>query len=163
VRQLMLDLQKINADGRTAMYDAVVFGLLQFQEARGRRALVILSDGDDLDSKFGPAQAAEMARDAGTLIYVIGLGALDDQPRTYSKSDLRKVSEGTGGRLFFVDSFDQLDEAYEVINRELRSQYTLTFYTKDDLTDAQKRAIKVEVPGRKGVQVRAVLGAGSTL
>lgn len=160
LRQLLLDLGRLNADGRTAMYDAVVFALLQFEEQSGRRALVILTDGDDLDSRFGPADSAEMARDAGTLVYVIGLGAIDGLPRNFNKGDLRKVSEGTGGRLFLVESFEQLDLAYEIINRELRSQYTLSFYTDGDLTDAQKKAIKVEVKGRKDVQIRTVVGQG---
>lgn len=162
LRQLLLDLGRLNADGRTAMYDAVVFALLQYEDLPGRRALVIMTDGDDLDSRFGPAEAAKMARDAGTLVYVIGLGALDGIPRTFAKSDLRKVSEGTGGRLFLVDSFEQLDLAYEIINRELRSQYTLTFYTGGDLTDEQRRGIKVEVKGRKDLEVRTVIGRGRT-
>ena len=160
LHQLLLDLGRLNADGRTAMYDAIVFGLLQFEEQSGRRALVILTDGDDLDSRFGPGQSAEMARDAGTLVYIIGLGALDGLPRTFAKSDLKKVTEGTGGRLFLVDTFEQLDLAYEVINRELRSQYTLSFYTDGDLTDEQKKAVKVEVKGRKDLQVRTVIGRG---
>jgi len=160
VRQLLLDLGRINADGRTAMYDAIVFALLQYQELPGRRAVVILTDGDDLDSRFGPKESAEMARDAGALIYVIGLSALDGYPRTFNKSDLKKVTEGTGGRLFLVESFSQLDLAYEVINRELRSQYTLNFYTDGDLTDAQKKAVKVEVKGRKDLDVRVVIGHG---
>ncbi len=161
LRQLLLDLGRLNADGRTAMYDAVVFALLQYEDLPGRRALVILTDGDDLDSRFGPSQSAEMARDAGTLVYVIGLGALDGMPRTFAKGDLRKVTEGTGGRLFLVDSFEQLDLAYEVINYELRSQYTLTLYTHGDLSDEQKKSIKVEVKGRKDLQVRTVIGRGS--
>lgn len=162
LRQLLLDLGRLNADGRTAMYDAVVFALLQYEDLPGRRALVIMTDGDDLDSRFGPAEAAKMARDAGTLVYVIGLGALDGIPRAFAKGDLRKVSEGTGGRLFLVDSFEQLDLAYEIINRELRSQYTLTFYTGGDLTDEQRRGIKVEVKGRKDLEVRTVIGRGRT-
>lgn len=162
LRQLLLDLGRLNADGRTAMYDAVVFGLLQYEDLPGRRALVIMTDGDDLDSRFGPAESAKMARDAGTLVYVIGLGALDGIPRNFAKGDLRKVSEGTGGRLFLVDSFEQLDLAYQVINRELRSQYTLTFYTDGDLTEEQRRSIKIEVKGRKDLEVRTVIGRGRT-
>jgi Ca-activated chloride channel family protein len=162
LRQLLLDLGRLNADGRTAMYDAVVFALLQYEDLPGRRALVILTDGDDLDSRFSPNDSAKMARDAGTLVYVIGLGALDGIPRAFAKGDLKKVSEGTGGRLFLVESFQQLDLAYEVINRELRSQYTLTFYTDGDLTDEQRRSIKVEIKGRKDLEVRTVIGRGRT-
>ena len=162
VISLMNTLGKLNADGRTAMYDAVVFSLLQFEQHRGRRALVILTDGDDLDSRFGPKQVAEMARGAGVPVYLIGLGSLDTLYRTYDKSALRKVTGETGGRLWFVDSFDELATAYAQINAELRSQYTVGFYADEDLSDEEKRSVKVRVKGRK-FDVRSVVGSGSSV
>ncbi|MDA8017981.1 MAG: VWA domain-containing protein [Thermoanaerobaculia bacterium] len=160
VVSLMNTLGKLNADGRTAMYDAVVFSLLQFERHVGRRALVILTDGDDLDSRFGPKHVADMARGAGVPVYLIGLGSLDTLFRTYDKSALRKLTGDTGGRLWFVDSFDELADAYAQINAELRSQYTLGFYAEEDLSDEEKRAVKVKVKGR-GFDVRAVVGSGA--
>lgn len=157
---LLRSLGKLNADGATAMYDAVVFSLLQFEDRPGRRALVVLTDGDDIDSRYGPKHCADMARDAGVPVYVIGLGALDSLRRTYSKRDLRNLTEGTGGRLYFVDTFEELAQAYAQINAELRSQYSLGFYADDDLTHDQKAKVQVSVP--KGMEARTVVGVGRT-
>ena len=79
--------------------------------------------------------------------------------RTFSKKDLRRLTGDTGGRLYFVDSFEELAEAYAEINAELRSQYSLGFYTERDLTDAERTKVKVEVP--KGLDARTVVGVGN--
>ena len=159
VVSLMRGLNRLEAAGKTAMYDAIVFSLLQFENRAGRRALVVLSDGDDIDSRFGPKQCIEMARDAGVPVYVIGLGSLDTLRRSLPKRELRQITRETGGNLFFVDTFEQLAEAYAQINAELRSQYSLGFYTEADLTDEQKREVEVRVEG--GYEARTVVGAGS--
>ncbi|MEM1176701.1 MAG: VWA domain-containing protein [Acidobacteriota bacterium] len=159
VVSLMRGLNRLEAAGKTAMYDAIVFSLLQFENQGGRRALVVLSDGDDLDSRFGPKQCIDMARDAGVPVYVIGLGALDTLRRSLPKRELRQITEETGGNLFFVDTFEQLAEAYAQINAELRSQYSLGFYAQDDLTDDDKRKVEVKVRG-KGLEARTVVGVG---
>ncbi|MCG8456182.1 MAG: VWA domain-containing protein [Holophagales bacterium] len=157
---LLRSLARLDAAGRTAMYDAVVFSLLQFESHVGRRALVVLTDGDDIDSRYGPKHSAEMARQAGVPVYVIGLGALDTLRRTFSKNDLERITEGTGGRLYFVNTFEELARAYAEINAELRSQYSLGFYTERDLTDEERRKVKVEVP--RGMDARTVVGARIT-
>ncbi|MEM9555348.1 MAG: VWA domain-containing protein [Acidobacteriota bacterium] len=153
---LIRALGDLNADGRTAMYDAIIFSLLQYEGRAGRRALVVLSDGDDLDSRYGPKRVAERAQAAGVPVYLIGLGALDIWQRRYSERDLRRITGETGGRLYFVDSFGQLDAAYAEINAELRSQYTLSFYADRDLSPEQRREVTVRVPA--GLEARAVVG-----
>ena len=155
---LLTGLQRLVADGATAMYDAAVFSMLQFEQERGRKALVILSDGDDHESRFGPKYCVDLAHKTGVPIYVIGLGALDSFRRTYSKKDLRKLTSETGGRLYFVDSLEELDEAYAQINGELRSQYSLSFYADRDLDDAERREVKVEIL-RPGLTARTVVGS----
>ncbi|MEO1370311.1 MAG: VWA domain-containing protein, partial [Acidobacteriota bacterium] len=158
---LMRGLNRLEAAGKTAMYDAIVFSLLQFENQGGRRALVVLSDGDDIDSRFGPKQCIDMARDAGVPVYVIGLGALDTLRRSLPKRELRQITEETGGNLFFVDTFEQLADAYAQINAELRSQYSLGFYADDDLTDDDKREVEVRVRG--GLDARTVVGVGAAV
>ncbi len=158
---LLFDLAKLEANGKTAMYDAIVFSMLQFERQGGRKALVVLTDGDDLDSRFGPKYCVDLAHKTGVPVYIIGLDGLDSYERRYSKKDLRKVTEGTGGRLYFVESFDALDQAYAQINAELRSQYSLSFYTDSDLDDTERRDVEVRV-NRPGLSVRTVIGADST-
>ncbi len=159
---LLGDLARLEAEGATALYDAIVFSMLQFEREAGRKALVILSDGDDHESRFGPKYCVELARRTGVPIYIIGLGALDTLRRTYRKKDLRRVTEETGGRLYFVDSLAELDEAYAQINAELRSQYTLSFYADSDLDATERREVEVEIR-RPGVTARTVVGSGRSL
>ena len=158
---LLIDLQRLAAEGSTALYDAIVFSMLQFEREAGRRALVILSDGDDHESRFGPKYCIELARKTGVPIYIIGLGALDTLRRTYSKKELRRVTSETGGRFYAVDSFEELDQAYAQINAELRSQYSLSFYTDDDLDDAERREVEVRL-SRPDLTARTVVGASRT-
>ena len=158
VAALLLQLARLRADGATAMYDAIVFSMLQFEQQPGRKALVVLTDGDDHESRYGPKYCAEAAQDTGVPIYIIGLDGLDSYRRTYSKKDLRRVTEGTGGRLYFVDSIPALDTAYAQIQAELRSQYSLSFYTDRDLTPKERREVSVRVRG-EGLTARTVVGA----
>ena len=155
---LLIDLHRLQADGATALYDAVVFSMLQFERESGRKALVILSDGDDHESRFGPKYCIELAHKTGVPIYIIGLGALDSFRRTYSEKDLRRVTSRTGGRLYIVDSLAELDAAYAQINAELRSQYSLSFYADRDLSAAERREVKVEIK-RPGLSARTVVGS----
>ncbi|MEE8523691.1 MAG: VWA domain-containing protein [Thermoanaerobaculia bacterium] len=154
---LLLDLARLEAEGSTAMYDAIVFSMVQFERARGRKALVILTDGDDYESRFGPKYCADLGRRAGVPIYIVGLGNLDILRRNYDKKALRHVTEQTGGRLYIVDSLADLDQAYAQINAELRSQYSLSFYTDRDLDDDERREVEVEI-GRPGLEARTVVG-----
>ncbi len=154
---LLMDLHRLAAEGATALYDAIVFSMLQFEQESGRKALVILSDGDDHESRFGPKYCIEVARETGVPIYVIGLGALDVFRRTYSKKDLRRITSQTGGRLYIVDSLAELDQAYAQINAELRSQYSLSFYADRDLGDAERREVEVEI-SRPGLSAKTVVG-----
>lgn len=155
---LLLDLARLEADGETALYDAIVFSMLQFERERGRMALVILSDGDDYGSRYGPKYCAELGQRAGVPVYIIGLGNLDILRRTYNKKELRTVTGETGGRLYFVDSLDELDDAYAQINAELRRQYSLSFYADRDLDARERREVKVEIR-RPGIEARTVVGA----
>lgn len=158
VTELMLSLGRLEADGATAMYDAIVFSMLQFEKQPGRKALVVLTDGDDHDSRYGPKDCLEYGLRAGVPIYIIGLGGLDGLRRTYSTSDLDRVTSRTGGRLYFVSSLDELQWAYDEINAELRSQYSLTFYADADLTAEERRKVEVRL-ARPGLEARTVLGA----
>ena len=154
--KLMIDLGKLVAEGSTALYDAVVFSMLQFERQPGRKALVVLSDGDDYESRFGPKYVVDLAQRTGVPVYIIGLGNLDVLRRTYSKKDLRKVTEQTGGRLYFVDSLEELDGAYAQIQQELRSQYSLSFYSDRDLSDEERRQVEVVIR-KPGFTARTVV------
>ena len=156
VADLLRAFGRLEADGYTALYDAIIFALLQLEEADGRKALVLLSDGDDYRSKFSQNRCIEFGRDLGVPVYIIGLAGIHNPGRNMRKTDLEGITESTGGRIFYISEVEQLNSAYAQINAELRSQYLLTFSTERQLTTQELRSIKVKMK-RKGLEVRAAV------
>lgn len=155
LNQLFASFRTMRAEGFTAFYDSVVFSLLQFGTERGRKALVVLTDGDDYRSRYSPSRAIQDARKAGVPVYVIGLGDSQQLQRVFKTSDLEAVTSKTGGKVFLITDPTQLGDAYDAIERELRSQYLLTFYTPAG-RDPGEIEVRVKKPGYK---VRTVVGA----
>ena len=152
---------QLQPGGFTATYDSILFSLLQLGDEPGRKALVLLTDGEDYRSRFSPRRAIRDARTAGVPVYIIGLGIGDERrmQRVYKNSDLNDVAAETGGRVFLVSELAQLGGAYAKIERELRSQYLLTFYPPEaPAPGAKPPAIEVKVR-REGLEVRTVVGA----
>ncbi|MDH3743540.1 MAG: VWA domain-containing protein [Acidobacteriota bacterium] len=165
VGRLMASLGSLRAGGATAIYDAAIFSLAQFEREPGRRALVLLTDGVDWGSRFGAKRGVEEARRLGVPLYVIAMspetGQLGLTPGLFQHTApidlaLEAFCEDTGGRLFKIQGMAELDRAYEQINAELRNQYLLTFSSTEPLSEAELRSIKVKVEGT-GLSVRTVV------
>ena len=162
--QLIAAIQILRAGGGTALYDAVYYAardrlMVEAPLNSGfRRALVILSDGEDNQSRFSRLQTFEMARRAEVMIYTIStnIGGI----RTPGDKVLEQFSEETGGRFFRPFDWDDLDDAFEAINNELRSQYIISF-TPDTPRDGQFHEIQI-VTKQKGLRVRARRGYFAT-
>lgn len=139
-------IERLRAAGATALHDALITSLYYFRGVRGRRALVLLSDGEDTSSSVDYRDAEEYARRSGVAIYTIGLGVGRTQMILRNKlSDLAKV---TGGRSFFISKAEELAPVYGDIERELRSQYLLA-YTSDRGGEGEEyREVEVRVKGR---------------
>lgn len=148
-------LLSLFADRETALYDSVIMGLFQFSGVRGRRAMVVLTDGEDTSSKNAFEDVVGYAQRAGVTIYTIGvnLGATKIVPRW----QLGKLAEVTGGQAFFIGNQAELDRIYAEIDRELRTQYLLAYTSNSDKPAGELRKIRVEVD-RKGVKVRTISG-----
>ena len=147
----------LTADGFTALYDAVIFSMLQFEEAEGRKALVLLTDGDDYRSRYGPRRCIQYGNRLGVPVYIISLAGIHNARRNLRRIDLEGISEGTGGQVYYISEMQELTDAYRSINNELRSQYILTFSTARELGEEELESLDVEVEG-KGLSVRAVVG-----
>ncbi|HEX4822889.1 MAG TPA: VWA domain-containing protein [Candidatus Polarisedimenticolaceae bacterium] len=122
--------------GSTALYDAIHAAFRKLAGIEGRKAIVLLTDGDDTSSQFGYARVLEEAKAQNVLIYAIGLGDA-------KKSVLKEFSDMTGGRPFFVGKAKDLNEVYQKIAEELRRQYYISYSTNNKTWDG--RFIKVEV------------------
>jgi VWFA-related protein len=136
--------------GATAIYDAMHAAFRKIQDIKGRRAIVLLSDGDDTASQFSYNRILEEAKAHNVIIYGIGLGGGD-------RKVLKEFPDVTGGRAFFVDKVSELAGVYERIALELRRQYYLTYSTTNDVWDG--RWVKVEVDANDSkLKVRARRG-----
>ena len=134
----------MRAQGSTALWDAVVYGLYQYQGVRGRKAYVILTDGEDRSSKFPFEAALDYAKKSGVALYFIGLRI----PRLAARGPARssaKLARETGGTVYYVNAAQGLARIYAEINEELRSQYLLTYLPQNKTPGNQWRKIEVKM------------------
>jgi Ca-activated chloride channel family protein len=160
--ELLAAFGGLEAGGATALYDSIVFATTQFDDVPGRRAVVLLTDGVDYGSRFGPRRSIEQAQAAGAPVYVVSLAGLwNERGGTPRNNDLEGITGQTGGRIFYISDLTQLDSAYAEINAELRSQYVLAYSTERPLSPEElaKLEVKVEAPGRR-LDARTVAAPG---
>lgn len=161
-------IKRTQAAGPTALHNALYIALkdLGRQKKAGelrRRAIVLLSDGEDTASLVTDDQVLELARKSEIGIYAIGLRARRGQDRrseTFSKAEyvLTALARETGGREFFPNSLSELDSVYDRIAEELRTQYNLGYISSNQRRDGKWRRIVVRTPGRAELQLRYKLG-----
>ena len=142
-------LARLDAFGTTGLYDAIIRAIDDVQVAKGRRALVLLSDGDDRYSRAAAADALDRARRADVMIYPVALGAT--RPPLFAE-----LATLTGGRSFHARDPKTLTDTLRAIARELRQQYLLGYTPARPLVAGSNewRSITVRVK-RPGAQVRA--------
>jgi VWFA-related protein len=133
----------------------VVTGLYYFRGVRGRRAMVLLSDGDDTASAMAFRDALEYARRSGVTIYSIGLDV--GKLQTGVRSKLNDLARETGGRTFFISRAAELVTVYREIEEELRSQYLVAYSSDRTEQDGQFRQVEVKVRGGK-LKARTISG-----
>jgi len=148
-------LAGLEAQGETRFFDSLAFALHYFSGVRGKRALILLTDGDDSESRFRFGDVLEYARRTGVTIYAIGLN-VPSQPAD-AGVHLDQLARETGGRSFRIRRANELASVYETIRQELRSQYLLAYPSSrlDGSTDY--REIRLEV-ARPGVSARTIAG-----
>lgn len=159
--QLERAVRNLRPGGGTALYDAVYFAckdkLMRDQPMyKFRRAMVILSDGDDNESRYSRDQALEMAQRADTVIYTISTNI--SHIETEGDKVMRYFAEETGGVAFFPFEAKDLNQSFENIANELRHQYNL-FYRPEPLNnDGKYHEVRIKIKGRKDLVVRARRG-----
>ena len=160
-RQLENAIRDLRPGGGTALYDAIFFAcrdklMLDQPRHKFRRAMVVLSDGDDNQSRYTRDQALEMAQKADVVIYTISTNIT----RIPSQGDkvLKYFAEETGGLTFFPFKVQDLSQSFENIANELRHQYNLLYRPEPLRADGQYHEVEVKVKDRKGLLVRARKG-----
>jgi Ca-activated chloride channel family protein len=168
VAKLEAAVDRTEASGPTALHNALYVALkeLEKQKQAGelrRRAVVLLSDGEDTASLVSDEQVIELARRTEINIYAISLrsrGASERRKIEFSRAAhlLTTLTRDTGGQVHFPSSISELDGVYDRIAEELRTQYSLGYSSANRRQDGKWRRIVVRVSGRDDLQVRHKLG-----
>ncbi len=141
--------------GGTALYDATILAIEQLGRQTGRRAMVVFTDGEDLNSQAPMAVVERRLEGSDAVLYPIGMGRAPQQSDL--KSVLDRLAKRSGGRAFFGDRVEKLDDAFTDILEELSNQYLLGYTPLDARRDGRWRALRVELPNKR-FRVRARLG-----
>jgi Ca-activated chloride channel family protein len=154
-------IRNLRPGGGTALYDAIYYACrdkLGVEQPRHkfRRALIILSDGDDTQSQASRDQALEMAQKADVVIYTISTNIT--RIETEGDKVLKYFASETGGQAFFPFKVEDLSQSFENIANELRHQYNIYYRPEHMKTDGSYQVLSVRVKDRKDLVVRARKG-----
>ena len=160
VQLLAAGVHKLQDGGGTALYDAIYRAckdkfLKDRPDHPARKAIVVVSDGEDNQSEMTRAQAIEMAQRAEVIIYAIST----DDSGLILRGDkvLEQLAEATGGRAFFPFKMKDITRSFAAIEDELRSQYIVSYKPADFDADGRFRSIEISTL-KKDLQVRARKG-----
>ena len=162
-------VDKVKAYGETRLYDAIYRVceekmMTQFTQEGRRRAIVLITDGQDTASEHSLSDAINMALKSETVVFVISnkaagfFGVQAGQVDSEEDKDLKRLSEETGGRAFFTGTVLELERGFASVTRELRSQYLITYEPTNLNFDGKFRAVEVKVSGRKDLKIRTRKG-----
>ena len=157
---LSAGVRMLRAGGGTALYDALYFAcrdklLKQEQTGSVRRAIILLSDGEDNLSHVTREEAIEMAQRADVIVYTISTNI--SGMKGSGDKVLERIAEATGGRAFFPFQMREMSDAFLSIQEELRSQYAVAYKPANFVADGRYRTIEILAQDR-GLKVRTRKG-----
>jgi VWFA-related protein len=135
--------------GLTSLYDALASGIEHLKTGtRDRKALIVLSDGGDNASHRTLDEIFQMAQRSSATIYTIGIYDVIDRDR--NPRVLRKIAQLTGGRAYFPESLDDIEQVWRDIAGGIRSQYTIGYFSNDSSRDGGFRKVKIVASRNNG-------------
>jgi len=147
-------LATVRSGHRTALLDAIYYGVAKMKDARHeRKALLVVSDGGDNRSRYTEGEVRAQVRESDVEIYSIGIFdpyAATPEERT-GPLLLNEISEETGGRMFRVDDLSEMSDIAEKISTELRNQYVIGYNPRDMHRDGKWRKVKVKLIPPQGL------------
>ncbi len=155
-------VRMLRPGGGTALFDALYSAcrdkLMKADSGSTpvRRAIILLSDGNDNQSRATREEAIEMAQRAEVIVYAISTNVSGVKEK--GDKVLERIAEATGGRFFAPFRIEDVANAFSEIQEELRSQYALAYKPADFKFDGRFRSINIVAENRKGLQVRARKG-----
>jgi Ca-activated chloride channel homolog len=161
-------IKRTEASGPTALHNALYVALKDLNKLKKaselrRRAIILLSDGEDTASLVNDEQVLELARKTEIAIYAISLRPSRVPERNRQQFSqavhlLTALSRETGGQVFFPNSLSELDTVYDRIAEELRTQYSLGYVSSNARRDGKWRRVVVRAPTREGLTIRHKIG-----
>jgi Ca-activated chloride channel family protein len=154
VEDIQARLATVRAGHRTALLDAIYYGVIKMKEAKhDRKALLVVSDGGDNHSRYTEGELKSQVRESDVEIYSMGI--FDPYASTTEERAgpmlLNQICEETGGRLFKVDDIAEMGDIAEKISTELRNQYVIGYRPGDLTRDGKWRKVKVKVNPPQGL------------
>jgi VWFA-related protein len=159
--KLSKGVRMLRPGGGTALYDAVYFAcrdrLMKTQDQFAtRKAIILLTDGEDNQSRVTREEAIEMAQRAEVVIYPISTNV--SGVKLKGDKVLERMADATGGRAFFPFKIEDVANAFSEVQDELRSQYLLSYKPADFLNDGRYRSIDIVGENKKNLKVRSRKG-----
>jgi Ca-activated chloride channel family protein len=155
---LSIGVRSLRPGGGTAMYDALYFAcrdklMKAPQTGTVRRAIILLSDGDDNQSHVTREEAIEMAQRADVIVYTISTNLTGGGH--HGDKVLERIADATGGRSYVPFQINEVSNAFAAIQEELRSQYAISYKPADFIANGRYRTVDIQTPGQKGLRVRS--------
>jgi Ca-activated chloride channel family protein len=142
-------IDHIRGGAATALYDAIYLVSRALDHRKGRKVIVLITDGGDTFSKIDYKEAVRAAEEAEAIVYSIIIVPIENSAgrETGGEHALIQLSDDTGGKYYYATSTTQLDDAFRKISDELRTQYLLAYYPSQETSFSQFRRIEVRVSG----------------
>jgi Ca-activated chloride channel family protein len=150
-------LERIDARGSTALYDAVIGSLDHLKKGtRDKKVLLVVTDGEDNASTHSLENAIERAQRSDAVIYAVGVFSDDDIKHDHramkkARTALSELANATGGLAFFPENVDDTESICTQIARDVRNQYTLGYYSTNTAHDGTFRTVAVQVTPPRGM------------
>lgn len=150
-RRIEQGISRVRTGAATALYDAIFLGASSLEKRKGRRVMVLITDGGDTMSQSSYQEALRAAQISETILYAIIMVPIEaDAGRDLGgEHALIQITNDTGGKYYYATSINQLDQAFRQISDELRTQYLIAYYPPKKSYDEYRR-IKIEVSPEDG-------------
>ncbi len=147
IRVIDKGISRIHTGAATALYDTLYLASDALMDRRGRKVMVIITDGGDTVSKSSYQDAVREAQQAEVILYSIIIVPIESNAGRDIGGEhaLIQLSRDTGGKYFYAGSTEQLDAAFRQISEELRTQYLIAYYPSQRLSDSEYRHIEITI------------------
>jgi Ca-activated chloride channel family protein len=166
LNEMKTALERIDARGSTALYDAVIGSLDHLKKgSRDKKVILVVTDGEDNASRHSLENTVEQAQRNDAVIYAVGVFSDDDIKHNHramkkARAALTQLANATGGLAFFPEDANDTEAICTQIAHDIRNQYTLAYYSTNAARDGSFRSVQVEVipprgSGKLSVRTRA--------